>query len=306
RLEDAAGGRAPEAQAGQARRHVLDAGAPVLREVPADPGRVVIAEGRPRDDPEAIFREPRDGEVTLDSPVRVEHLRVRDRADVAGDAVVAHALEEVGGAGPDHVDLGERRLVEDRRRLAAGAVLGSDRRGPDLARPASGPEALVAARRVRLEPVRALPARLLPEGRAELLEPRVGRREPERPPGEPLLARILDVVVRRVDLVRARQGVVAAPVMRPEPARIHLPDVEARDSLHDPFGDQAAHPARARKTMCAESGLHPEPTHVGLAEDEFTVWRECFGPVDEADDLRVLELGHPDDGVRHELVEALP
>src|SRR5262249_2313844 len=161
---------------------------------------------------EPVFGEPRDGEVALDAAARVQHLRVRDRADVARDAVVAEPLEERGCALAADLDLRERRLVEQRRRLAARTVLGADGRRPEPAGPAARPQRLVAVHRVRLEPVRALPARLLAEGRAELLQARVRRREAQRPTGLALVPRILDVVVSRVDLDGARQGELAAPV----------------------------------------------------------------------------------------------
>ena len=116
-------------------------------------------------------------------PRGVEHRGVGDGADVPGDAVRAEPLEQVRRALSGDLDLGERRLVEERGGLAAGEVLGADRRRPEAARPAARPERLVAAGGVRLEPVGPLPARLLPEGGAELGQPWVGGREAQRPPG---------------------------------------------------------------------------------------------------------------------------
>src|SRR5262249_53972841 len=103
------------------------------------------------------------------------------------------------------------------------------------------PERLVAAGGVRLEPVRALPARLLAEDGAELRQPAVGRREAERPAGAPLVAGVLDVVVRRVDLERARERVGPRAVGAAEAARVHVPDVERGDTLDDPLGDGLSH-----------------------------------------------------------------
>src|SRR5262245_18523192 len=140
RLQDRAGRRAPDPEAGQLRRDVFDDHRAVLWRVLADPGEVVAAERGARDDAEAVLGEARDGEVALDPAARVEHRRVCDLADFAGDSVVAEALQEVGSSLAGDVDLGEARLVEDRRRLAARQVLGADRRGPELPRPSPGPE----------------------------------------------------------------------------------------------------------------------------------------------------------------------
>src|SRR5207302_11237224 len=135
----------------------------------------VAAEGRPGDDAEAVLREACDGEVALDSAARIEHLRVRDGADVAGDPVVAQPLEEVGCLQARDLDLREGGLVEQRGRRAAGDVLGADRGRPEPAGPAPRPQRLVAVRRVRLEPVDTFPAGLLAEDRTELLRARVRR-----------------------------------------------------------------------------------------------------------------------------------
>src|SRR4029078_4995865 len=108
------------------------------------------------------------------------------------------------------------------------------------------------------------------EGAPRSLAPGVCRREPARPAGEPLLARVLDVVIRRVDLVGARERVVAAPVVRAEAARGHLPDVQARDSLNDPLGDELSHPPCAGEAVRTESGRDPEATYGGLSEHDNT------------------------------------
>jgi hypothetical protein len=140
----------------------------------ADPGQVVLAEGGACDDPETILGEPRDGEVALNPAALVQHRRIGDRADVAGDLVVAEMFEEFGGALAGHFDLRERGLVEERGGLTGGLMLGPDRRRPQAPCPAAGAEGFVAGRRVGLEPVRPLPAGLLAESCAELLEARVG------------------------------------------------------------------------------------------------------------------------------------
>ena len=75
-----------------------------------------------------MLAEPGDCEVALDAPALVEHLRVRQVADVAGDPVVGEALEKIRGAATAYLDLGERREVENRGRLPARLVLDADRR----------------------------------------------------------------------------------------------------------------------------------------------------------------------------------
>ncbi len=145
-----------------------------------------------------------------------------------------------------------------------------------------------------------------PKEAPSLGEPLVGGGDPQRPPAEALLAGVLHVVVGRVALDRARERVLAAAVVRPEAARVHLPRVEPRLAVHDPFGHELPHAAGAREPMRAEPGRDPEAAHVGLAEDELAVGRERLGAVDQLHDLGVLEGRHTDDCVRHELLEALP
>ena len=101
---------------------------------------------------------------------------------------------------------------------------------------------------VRREPVRPLPARLLAELRPEVGEPRVRRRRLERPSRLPLLARIVDVVVRRVDLDGPLARVVPRPVLRAEPADVHLPQVVLRLAVHDPVRHDLADRRRRRRS----------------------------------------------------------
>ncbi len=120
------------------------------------------------------------------------------------------------------------------------------------------------------------------------------------------MARVLDVVVGRVDLAGPSQRVLAADVVTAEPARVHLPGVEVGAAVDDPFRDQPAHAARAREAVGAEPGRHPESAHLCGTEDELAVRGEGLGPVDEADHARVLQCRCADDGVRHQWFEAVP
>src|SRR5206468_12360631 len=86
RLEDLPRGRAPETEAREARGDVLDTRAAVLRELAPDPGGIVVAESRARDDAEAVLGEARDREVAFDPAPRVEHLRMGNTPDRAGDS----------------------------------------------------------------------------------------------------------------------------------------------------------------------------------------------------------------------------
>ena len=306
RLQDLASRGPPETDAGELRRHVLHQHGAVIRRVLADPGQIMSAEGRAGNDAEAILCEPRDREVALDPAARVEHRGVGDLTDLTRDPVVADTFQERRRALARNVDLREARLVEERRALTAGAVLGSDRGRPESSRPATRPKRLVAGRGVRLEPVRPFPARLLAERGTERDQAGVGGREAKRPSGLPLVAWVLDVVVRRVDLQCARQRVVAACVVGAETARVHLPDVEPRQPVDDPLRDELSHPARACQPMRAEPGRDPEAGQLRGAEDELAVRGKGFGAVDEPDHLGLAEPRHPHERIRHQLLEPLP
>ena len=157
-----------------------------------------------------------------------------------------------------------------------------------------------------LEPVRALPARFLAERGPELLQPAVGRGNAERPPGLSLVRGVLDVVVGRVDLLRPRERVLPAPVRGAEAARVHLPHVEARRSLDDPLGDELPIPPAPASPWAQKPAATQNPRTSARAEDELAVRGERLRPVDQLDDLQLLERRHPPDRVLEQRLEARP
>src|SRR5205823_2358514 len=113
------------------------------------------------------------------------------------DSVVCESLEKFSCASAPDLDLGERGEIEDRRGLSARRVLDADGRRPEVAGPPARTQRQVAAGSIWLEPVGPLPSRLLAECSAELGQPGVDRREPQRPAGASLVAWVLDVVIGR-------------------------------------------------------------------------------------------------------------
>ncbi len=101
RREDLRRARAPQREARPARGHVGAAHAAVAGRVPADPAEVVVAERRAGDDREQLLLDARDREVALDPAARVEHLRVRDRADARARPRLSHSRSRnVAAPGP--------------------------------------------------------------------------------------------------------------------------------------------------------------------------------------------------------------
>ena len=238
------------------------------------------------DDPERLLADPGDGQIGLDAAALVEQLRVDGRADRLVDVVGAEPIEGIRRSRARDVELRERGLVEEPRGVARRDALGADRRRPVAARPAVGPIAPGARGGVRVEPVDPLPAGLLAEAGIEGGEAVVGRRQPQRPAGRPLLAGIDDVVVARVGIERADPRVVTARVVRAEAPDVHRRGIDERHPLDDPLGDHPTDAARPREPVDAESGGDPEAGHLGcLAEDELAVGREGLGAVDDLGDL---------------------
>src|SRR5207244_13350377 len=129
---------------------------------------------------------------------------------------------------------------------------------PVPARPAARPQRFVAAGRVGLVPVDALPAALLPEGRVQRDMALVGGRDAKRASGLPLLGGVLDVVVLRQRLVRARERVLAAAVLPAEAPPVERPDVPLGTAVDDPLAHDLADAARAGEPVRAAAGGDPE------------------------------------------------
>ena len=85
-----------------------------------------------------------------------------------------------------------------------------------------------------------------------------------------------------------------------------MPQIEAGLALDDPLRHLPAHTAGAGQAVGAESGRHPEPGHVRLAQDELAVGRERLRAVEQLAHLRALHRRHPPDRVGQQLVEPLP
>src|SRR5207248_7246035 len=100
--------------------------------------------------------------------------------------------------------------------------------------------------------------------------------------------------------------VVPLPIGVTEPPQIHLPEVEARLPIDDPFRHRPAHPPGTGDPVGAESGRDKEPANARLAEDELVVGREGLRSIDQLDDIAVLERGDPLDGVLRKWFEARP
>src|SRR2546422_9148507 len=97
---------------------------------------------------------------------------------------------------------------------------------------------------VWLEPIGSFPPRLLAEARAERGQARIRGREAKRPSGLAFLVRIVDIVVSGVDFDGTHERIVPVSVGVTEPSQVHLPEVEARLAIDDPFSHRPAHAAR--------------------------------------------------------------
>src|SRR5438094_2086877 len=137
-----------------------------------------------------------------------------------------------------------------------------------VSRPAGWMRQAVRRGGIRRKPVRSLPSRLLAEACAKLLQPRVGGGEAQWPARLTLLIGIVDVVVRRVDLDGSGARVGLTPILTAEPPQVHLPQVEARLAIDDPFSHRGAHPAGTGDPMSAESRRDIETAKRGLAQEE--------------------------------------
>ncbi|MNS98181.1 hypothetical protein D3C72_1325390 [compost metagenome] len=178
------------------------------------------------------MRQPRHGQVGFIGAAIVEHGGVHGLPRRHGHVVAHHVLQHGLGIGTLDDVLGERTHVEQRHRLAAGAVFRAAPRQPVLL-----PERVADLGRLsgRREEVWPLPAHLAAEIGAGSVQVGIERRAPERPrriqfpvgPGHRVVQaqRFLDAVVQPA-LVAVEAG---------KAADIDRPQVHGRLARDDPF-----------------------------------------------------------------------
>ena len=272
--------RTPQPEAEQRAGALGDRHALAVADLRAQPGQVVLTRAAARHDPEQLLVLARHGQVAADPARRREHGRVHDRADRPVDPVGADALEIRERIRSRHVELRERRDVEERDALARGQVLGADGGRPVHGRPtlAALPVGAGEQLAVRLEPLRTLPTRAGEALRAERRVPLEERGQPKLARRRHLLERVQDVVDLAVLLRAARLHVRRRRLERVEAVRVGLGQVVAGLAVHHPLGDLLAHAAAVRDPHRLAD---PDAADLrGLADDGARVGREREHPVD--------------------------
>ena len=253
------------------------------------------------DDPEGLLPEPHDRQVRPEAASRAEDGRVDHAPDGHVHLGEHRSLKRIERSRPLHVEDRERREVEDARVLAHGEVLGVDDRRPPPRIPFGVPslDAVPLDQvRIRLVPVRALPACRLVEHRAERPLLLVHRRQPEAAVAGPLLRRVDDPVRLRERLARACPDVPPRLLVSVEAARLGRLQVHVRLAEHHPLRHRLS---RRRPLPHPDRRGGPQTLDLGrLAEDRHAVGGEREQAVDGVlhADRRVSEdLGHELDGV---------
>ena len=270
-----------------------------------DPGEIVRGEAGAGDDVVGVRGETRHREVALDAALGVQHLGVDDAAGRACDVAGADPGQHRLGILPDQQELRERAGIEQGHPLTAGAMLLAHRVKP--VRPA---ETVDVARLVTsgpCKPIGALPAELLAEHGAGLLQALIERRAAERPSRIVLLGRPGDGVMLAVQLKRARPHPAVIAVGQAKASDVDRPQVHRRLAPGDPFGERPSGAAGRGDPESVEAAAHVHPAYLRrLAEDEIAIGRERLGSVDQLLDARALERRHPDQRLCHQLLEAIP
>ena len=269
--------------------------------------RSLAAEAGPRRHAKRRLPEARHGHVALDPPPRVEALRVDEAPDGTIHVVGAEPLQERESPGTRHVELAERRHVQHAHALPDRAVLARD--VLPVARALPGPlvGSLPTAGSPRSEVVRPLPACALPEHGAEREEPLEERARPEGPTPLALVAGKPRRVVVAVHLAGLLGDVAAVAEMGAESADVQLPHVDGGLPLEDPLGHHASDAPRARDPVDRHPRRHPEAGLAGhRAERVVAVRREAVRPVDELQDLGLLDGREPPHRSRQQGLEQRP
>ena len=245
---------------------------------------------RRRDDEERVVASPRDRGVELDAAARVEHGRVDDAAGRPVEVGGEDALDRGQRARSLHAQLGERREVEQRDRLAGGAVLVGDRAEPVLAavgvhvlRPLAGPRV----------PHGALPAGRLAEAGAGGGEAVVQRHQPQAARGAGLQVRPVHRVQPAQRLAGALEEVARAGLGRREAAHVEVGRVHGRRARVDPLRQRAADAGAEDDALRVHAGGDEEPGDLGgLPEQEVAVRREALRRAQVVREARLSQRRH--------------
>ena len=265
-----------------------------------------------RDDTEVLVAEAHDREIGLEATARGEPRRVDDPSDGHVDLTHRHRLQRVERApGPDTSKIAnaDRSKIPARSRIArcSALMIGDHQRlSHSASRPPTRSPYSSSSPRVRLVPLRPLPAGRLEEDRAELLLPLVVRREAHVAVRGPLLERMHDAVRLVEPFGRPRLHVRRRLLLLPEPRRVGGVEVDVRLAVHHPLRERLPD---ARPLLDPDGRGRPETLHLGqLAEDRHPVGRQREDPVDrvlDADRLVADDRRHQLERLLHLQVEVL-
>ncbi len=260
---------------------------------------VALGRGR-RHHVEAILREPGYRDVTLDAAPGRAHLCQRHSADRARQCIRAQAVEESLRARSRDFVLGKARLVEHPDGRSNGSALLPD--GGVPVPPMEG--VLVLCRAFGGEPERALPRESGAEDRSLGEQSLIEWARLQRPPGRELFFWVVDGVFAFVHLAGACRHVVRRTGVGAEAARIQLPHVVPRLSLHDPLRGILPRAAAEDDSEDTEAGQDVKAGDTGhWPHQAAAIRRITIGSVDDALDPRILEGGHPSGGSLEHLLE---
>ena len=256
-------------QYAHARRQIVEAhpavGRPLSRQVVV----VEALERARRDEVEAVFGFPVDGEFGVHAATTVERMAQRDTARPTRQPVGDKAVEERSRSRSTDARLRERRHVQETDVVADVAAFGAD-----VFEPSRSPErpVIFPGNTGRCEPVRSLPAELLAEHAPQRAHPLVARCHAMRACRRPLLVRVVDGEDVGVGLFVLGLEVGGRRIVA-EPARLDAEHVDCRLAFDDPLREL---PARATCGGDAEAValVEPEvPLPPGRTDDRTAVRR---------------------------------
>ena len=200
-------------------------------------------------------------------------------------------------SGARHLQLREAGLVEERDRVPARERLGSDGRAPVLARPAAGPERLVAepprsARTSSAAPTCSSRRRHTRASASARRPATVGAGARHGAPRSGSGCRSRSSTPRRSRATARSRLRYCGPNRRMSIFQVSKPGSPSR--IHSAI-TRPTPPAPAMP--CAQNpAATKNPSHLALAQHELVVGREALRPVDELDDVGRLGRGHPPAG----------